>query len=229
MQWSITYRFAKTDSWLIGSTQLGSSTPFNLLIRRDSFRLRLVCTDRSPTCWAAFWFVRRCEKMARWMVHSKRGWFLLTWYSQIARKVGKTYNKRWSILWIKQFFYHFSEFNVLFIVKNLHFILVHLVIQESFQLGVARLGKTSIDFWQNLYCITVPESVIHKKENTRFKIFHDCFYFCKLLKTCRAGGKDLIPQRCSNERFWSKIILHTTQQIKNPEITLSFVLVITFN
>ena len=27
------------------------------------------------TCWAALWFVRRCEKMARWMVCRKRGRF----------------------------------------------------------------------------------------------------------------------------------------------------------
>ena len=68
----------------------------------------------SRTCWAAFWFVRRCEKMVRWMVRSKGGRFLPAWYSQSARKkMGKMYNKRWSILWIKHC-YHSSEFNVFF-------------------------------------------------------------------------------------------------------------------
>ena len=47
-----------------------------------------------------FGFVRRCEKIARRMVRSKRGRFLLR---QIARKMEKMYNKRWSILRIKHF------------------------------------------------------------------------------------------------------------------------------
>ena len=67
----------------------------------------------SRTCWAALWFIRRCEKMARWTLRSKRERFLLAWYSQISRKMGKMYNKRWSILWIKHFF-HSSKFNVFF-------------------------------------------------------------------------------------------------------------------
>ena len=65
----------------------------------------------SRTCCAVLCFVRRCEKMARWVVRSKRGRFLLTWYSQIARKMGEMYNKRWSVLWIK-YFCPSSEFNV---------------------------------------------------------------------------------------------------------------------
>ena len=47
------------------------------LTHLGSFRLSLVCIDGSRTCWAALWFVRRCEKMARWMVRGKRGRFLL--------------------------------------------------------------------------------------------------------------------------------------------------------
>ena len=39
-----------------------------------------------------FGFVWRCEKMARWMVRDKRRRFLLAWYSQIARKMGKMCN-----------------------------------------------------------------------------------------------------------------------------------------
>jgi len=57
-----------------------------------SFRLSLVCIDGSRTCWAALWFVRRCEKIARWMFCGKRGRFLLAWYPQIARKMGKMCN-----------------------------------------------------------------------------------------------------------------------------------------
>ena len=76
----------------VGSTQLGSSIPCGLLTRLGSFRLPLVCIDGSRTCWTALWFVRRCEKMARWMVRGKRGRFLLAWYPQIARKMGKMCN-----------------------------------------------------------------------------------------------------------------------------------------
>ena len=59
--------------------------------------ITIVCIDGSRTCLAVFWFVRRCEKMARWMVRSKGVRFLLAWYSQIARKMEKIYNKRWNM------------------------------------------------------------------------------------------------------------------------------------
>jgi len=88
---SITY--GKTSSGHVGSTQLGSSTPRDLLTRLDSFRLSLVCIDGSRTCWAVLWFVRGCEKMARWIVRGKRERFLQAWYPQIARKMGKMCNK----------------------------------------------------------------------------------------------------------------------------------------
>ena len=68
----------KTSSGHVGSTQLRSSTPCGLFTRLGSFRLPLVCINGSRTCWAALWSVRRCEKMARWMVRGKRGRFLLT-------------------------------------------------------------------------------------------------------------------------------------------------------
>ena len=83
----ITYR--KTGLRHVGIIQLGSSTPCGLLTRFGFFWLPLVCIDGSPTCWAALWFVRRCEKIARWMFRGKRGRILLAWYSQIARKMGK--------------------------------------------------------------------------------------------------------------------------------------------
>ena len=69
----------------------------DLLTRFCFLRLRLFYNDGSRICWVALWFVRRCEKMARWMVRSKRGRLLLAWYSQIIRKLSKTYNKRWGI------------------------------------------------------------------------------------------------------------------------------------
>ena len=90
--WQCSITYGKTSLGHVGSTQLGSSTPCGLLIRLGSFRLRLVCIDGSRTCWAALWFIRRCEKMTRWMVRGKRGRFLLAWYPQIARKMGKICN-----------------------------------------------------------------------------------------------------------------------------------------
>ena len=63
------------------SIQLGSSIPCCFLTRLGSFKLTLLCIDGSRTCWAAFWFVRRWEKMSRWMVRSKRERILRTWYS----------------------------------------------------------------------------------------------------------------------------------------------------
>ena len=71
-------------------------------------------------------FVRRCENMARWMVCSKRGRFLLARYSQIARKIRKINNKRWSILWIKHFSIILPNLTC-FLEKNPHFILVYTI------------------------------------------------------------------------------------------------------
>ena len=53
------------------------------------------------------------KKMVRWIVRSKMGRCFLAWYSEITRKMGIMYNKRWNISWI-QHFYHSSEFNVFF-------------------------------------------------------------------------------------------------------------------
>ena len=49
----------------------------------------LVCIARSPAYWAELRFLRRCEKMFRWMVRSKGEWFSLAWYLQIAQKIEK--------------------------------------------------------------------------------------------------------------------------------------------
>ena len=43
-----------------------------------SLRLQLICIDESRSCWAALWSVRRCEKVARWMICRKGGRFLLS-------------------------------------------------------------------------------------------------------------------------------------------------------
>ena len=49
----------------------------------------LFATMTSRTCWAEPRFLRRCEKMTRWMVCSKRGRFLLARYSHVTREMGK--------------------------------------------------------------------------------------------------------------------------------------------
>ena len=76
LSWIYSITYEKTGLRHVGSTQLGSFTPCGLLTRLGSFRLSFVCIDVSRTSWAALWIVRRCEKMARWMVHSKRRRFL---------------------------------------------------------------------------------------------------------------------------------------------------------
>ena len=85
-----------TISWLVVNVQLESSTSSDIFTRPSSFRLPFVCIDESRTCWTTFGFVRRREKMARWKVHSKSERLLPPWYSQIARKMRKLYNKSWS-------------------------------------------------------------------------------------------------------------------------------------
>ena len=106
--------YVKTGSRHVENTQLRSYIPSGLLTRLCSFRLPLVFIGESRACWAAFCLVRRCEKMARRMVRSKRGRFLHARYSQIAGKMRKTYNKRWSTS------YHSSEFNVVFFNFTFH-------------------------------------------------------------------------------------------------------------
>ena len=97
--WQCFITYDKSDSRHVGSTKLRNSTPCGLFTRLGSFRLPLVCIDGSRICWATLWFfIRRCEEMARWMVRSKRAKFLRAWYSQIIRKMGKMYTKRWSTL-----------------------------------------------------------------------------------------------------------------------------------
>ena len=103
LSWPCSVIYDKTGSQHLGSTHLGSSTTCNLFTKLGSFRLPLIWMDRSRTYRAALWFVRRCKKMARRMVCSKKGPLLLGGYSQVTRKMWKMYNKRWNILWIKHF------------------------------------------------------------------------------------------------------------------------------
>ena len=42
--------------------------------------------------WAALRFLRRCPKMAWWVVCLERWGIFLAWYTQIARKMGKMYS-----------------------------------------------------------------------------------------------------------------------------------------
>ena len=69
--WKRQHKVGKIGSRYVWSTQLGNSTPCGLLTRLGSLRLPLACIDTSRICWAALWFLRRCEKMARWMVAAK--------------------------------------------------------------------------------------------------------------------------------------------------------------
>ena len=84
-----------------------------------------------PRTWIVLRFVRKREKMARWTVRSKGGRFLQAWYSQITRKMGKIYNKRWSKIWIKYFLSFLQIWRIL-LGKNRHLILVNLVLTSRY-------------------------------------------------------------------------------------------------
>ena len=83
------------------NTPLESFASCGLHTRLSSFRPPLVCFDRSHTCWAALWFVRRCEKNGSMSFAAKGEDFY--WHDIFTNcpKSGKMYNKRWSISWIK--------------------------------------------------------------------------------------------------------------------------------
>ena len=89
--WQCSITYGKTDSRHVRSTQLGISTPI-------AYSADLTPSDYlhrwASICWVALWFVRRCEKMAGWMVDTD---VVFT----NCRKDRKMYNKRWRILWIK--------------------------------------------------------------------------------------------------------------------------------
>ena len=51
--WQCSITYGKTGSQHAKNTQLGSSTPCDLLTRLGSFWLPLVCIDTLRTCWAA--------------------------------------------------------------------------------------------------------------------------------------------------------------------------------
>ena len=100
--WQCSITYGKIGSRHVGSTQLKSYNPRCLLTRLGSFRSPLVCINGLHTCWAAIWFLWRCEEMSRWMFRSKKGRF----FTRVVRGMGKMYNKRWSILWITNTLYH---------------------------------------------------------------------------------------------------------------------------
>ena len=127
--WQFSIAYGKIGSRNVGGTQLVSFSPCGLFTGLGSFRLPFACIDWSRTCWVAPWFVRRCEKMVRRIVHSKMGRFLLAWYLHITRKMVKIYNKSWSILWIKHFLSFYRIWRFFFLKKDQRFILVHLVLQ----------------------------------------------------------------------------------------------------
>ena len=84
--------YVNNSSKLLGDTQLGSATPSRLLTRSGTFWLSPVFVDGPCARCAAFRFLRSRPKMAWWVVCLKRWGFFLTWYTQIARKMGKMYS-----------------------------------------------------------------------------------------------------------------------------------------
>jgi len=85
-----TIAHVNNDPKLLGYTQLGSATPSHLLIR-PGFWLSPVFVDGPRARWALR-FLRRCPKMIWWVVCLERWGIFLAWYTQIVRKMGKTYS-----------------------------------------------------------------------------------------------------------------------------------------
>jgi len=81
------------------------------------------------TCSAALHFLRRCTKMARWLVWLKRATIFLAWHPQIVKQVEKMYSYRWAILRIK-YFLSFSCNKRVFSIKNFRFIFTYLVYRD---------------------------------------------------------------------------------------------------
>ena len=52
----------------------------------------LICIDGTRTFWPALHFLRKCTKMARWLVCLQRATVFLAWHPPIARQVGKMYS-----------------------------------------------------------------------------------------------------------------------------------------
>ena len=71
------------------------------------------------TC-SALHFLRRCTKMARWLVWLKRATIFLAWHPQIVKQVEKMYSCRWAILRIK-YFLSFSCNKRVFSIKKFRF------------------------------------------------------------------------------------------------------------
>ena len=86
--WRCSITYGKTGSLNLGSTQVASCTPCGLFTRLNSFRLPRL--HRWVThLLSSLWFVRRYEKIAWWMVRSKRGGFLLAGIHKLSVRWGK--------------------------------------------------------------------------------------------------------------------------------------------
>ena len=72
--------------------QLGNIFARGLLTRFGSVRLLFICIDGTRTFWPALHFLRKCTKMAGWLVCLKRATVFLAWHPSIARQVGKMYS-----------------------------------------------------------------------------------------------------------------------------------------
>ena len=79
------------------------------------------------TCSAAIRFLRRCTKMARWLVWLKRATIFLAWHPQIVKQEQKMYSHRWAILRIK-YFLSFSCNKHVFSIKKFRF---HIYIPDT--------------------------------------------------------------------------------------------------
>ena len=74
------------------SVQLRNIFARGLLTRLGSVRLLFICIGGTRTFWPALHFLRKCTKMARWLVCLKRATVFLAWHPPIARQVGKMYS-----------------------------------------------------------------------------------------------------------------------------------------
>ena len=108
---------SKTDQGNDWDIWLGNTFACSLL---GSVRLPLICIDGTRTCSAVLHFLRRCTKMARWLVWLKRITIFLAWHPQIVKQAEKMYSYWWAILRIK-YFLSFSCNKRVFSIKKFGF------------------------------------------------------------------------------------------------------------
>jgi len=73
------------------------------LIHQTWHLLTITCFRRWATRSLSGTSILRCPKMAWWVICFERWGIFLTWYTQIARKMGKMYSYRGQVLWINLF------------------------------------------------------------------------------------------------------------------------------